>query len=51
MNNILCPTFVKLSEEETLSLFQQGSATVHMAAASLKALQMVFGDHIINRGL
>jgi hypothetical protein len=52
MNNILNPFFTELTEEERLyGVFQLDPATFHTAYVSLEALQKVFGDHIISRGL
>jgi hypothetical protein len=51
VNNILCPFFAKLTEEEKLhSVFQQDSAIAHITLAHLVALQEVFSDHIIDHG-
>jgi hypothetical protein len=52
VNNILCPFFAKVTDEESLyGVFQQDSATAHMAYVSLEALREVFDDHVISRGL
>jgi len=52
VNNILCPFFVDLTEEERLyGVFQQDTATAHMAHASLEALRKVFGHRVISHGL
>jgi hypothetical protein len=51
VNNILSPFFAEQTEEERLyAVFQQDSATAHMAYISLEALWDVFGDRIINHG-
>jgi hypothetical protein len=52
VNNILRPFFAKISDEERLyCVFQQDSATAHMAHVSLEALREVFNDRVISRGL
>jgi hypothetical protein len=52
VNNILSPFFAELTEEERLySVFQQDSATAHMAKINFEALREVFTDSIISRGL
>jgi hypothetical protein len=38
-------------EEQSYTWFQQDSATAHTADNSLMALEGVFGDRIISRGL
>jgi hypothetical protein len=45
MNNILCPFFSDLTDEERLhNVFQHDTATAHKAYASLEALCAVLGD-------
>jgi hypothetical protein len=52
VNNIVSPYFAELTQEERLyGVFQQDSATAHMANISLEALQEVFGDCMISCGL
>jgi hypothetical protein len=52
VNNILSSFLSELTEEGRLyGVFQQDSATAHMADASLEALQKVIGDHVISCGM
>jgi hypothetical protein len=52
VNNILSPFFTELTEEDRLyGVFQQDSATAHMAYLSLEALQEIIGDCIISCSL
>jgi hypothetical protein len=51
-NNFLSPFFTQLTEEERLCyVFQQDSATAHMAYISLEALQEVYGNYTISHDL
>jgi hypothetical protein len=45
------PIFSDLTEEWLHGVFQQDTATTHMAHASLEALCEAFGDHVISDGL
>jgi hypothetical protein len=55
VNNILCPFFVDVTDEERLyGVLQQDTATAYMAYmahANLEALRKVFGHHVISHGL
>jgi hypothetical protein len=52
VNNILCPFFVDVTDEERLyGVLQQDTATAYMAHANLEALRKVFGHRVISHGL